>query len=183
VQCQQCGGIDHTTFECTMTTPALMDFLREFRGRTTEPVTTESEDGNDEWSVPAGDWRPSPERVLGLADLVVGSDAGGRSGVDSFVGPAELEAAAGKPVSGEWAPADGSWAPPALWPTEAGEAVETVEAGAKSSVPGQPAVPARDDAREIQGSWHLLSLVPGKVLLTLAATILSLVVIALIAVH
>jgi hypothetical protein len=177
VQCQQCGETDHSTFECTMTTPALMDFLREFRGRTTEPVTTEGKNGDDEWSVPAGDWRPSPERVLGLADLVIGSDASGRSGVDSFVGPVELEAAAGGPVCGAWAPADGSWAPSAVWPSEA------VEAVARPSLQGQPAVPARDEAWHARRSSQLLSLAPGKVLLALAATIVSLVLIALMAVH
>ena len=174
-----------------MTTPALMDFLREFRGRTSEPVTTESPlttestDADDGWSPPTGEWRPVPERVLGLADLVVGSDPSGPSGVDRFLGPAELEAAA----RGAWATPSGGWGP------AAGESVAVLAHGAPaaslsesaavwgrrsdSSVPAPP----RRDPWDRQRSGHVLSLVQAEVLLALATTIVSIVVIALIAVH
>lgn len=168
-----------------MTTPALMDFLREFRGRTSEPVTTESEDADDGWSLPTGDWRPTQERVLGLADLVVGSDASGGSGVDSFVGPAELEAAA----QGTWAAPSPGWGPPAGESLPAGaHRGPAVSLSEPVPVPGRPSdslvsAPLRRDPWDRQRSGHVLSLVPGEVLLALAATIVSIVVIALIAVH
>jgi hypothetical protein len=161
-----------------------MDFLREFRGRAGEPVTTDSEDADDDWTPPTREWLPAPERVLGLADLVVGSDASGLSGVDPFVGPAELEAAA-----------RGAWAAPAGWGPAAGESVPDLahrapEASLSEPAPvsGRPShlsVPAtpRRDVWDRQRSGPVLSLVQGEILLALAATIVSIVVIALIAVH
>ncbi len=168
-----------------MTTPALMDFLREFRGRAGEPVTTDSEDADDGWTPPTGEWRPAPERVLGLADLVVGSDASGLSGVDPFVGPAELEAAA----RGAWAAPAAGWAPaPGGSVPELAHRAPEVTRRQPAPVPGRPshssvpATPGRD-VWDRQRSGPVLGLVQGEVLLALAATIVSIVVIALIAVH
>jgi hypothetical protein len=167
-----------------------MDFLREFRGSSGEPESTEIEEADDGWSPPTAEWRPSPERVLGLAELVVGSEPSRLQGMDSFVGPAELEAAA-----------RGSWTPTTGWGAAPGEsdgllapgppAASLTEAAGPHPGPDPwppdtlaPALPGhRGPTWDRPRSERLLSLVPAEVLLALAATIVSIVVITLIAIH
>jgi hypothetical protein len=136
-----------------------MDFLREFRGDTNQPVNDETAG----MSLPAAEWRPAAEKRLSLADLVVGSEGGQEGRVDSFLGPAELEAAA----STAYGPTDG-------WEIDD-------DPGPGRSVPVPFSSPWVPWERRLSG--RLPGLLPGEILLALAAAAVSLMVIALVALH